>query len=87
MKNNLKWKKMYKMSIKLSIETKTREFKFKLLHNILYTNKQLHRMNPMRFLSSKCTFCDEQDETYDHLFYKCNNCKCYWEDHLCYLNR
>jgi hypothetical protein len=75
------------MIISLSIETKIREFQFKLLHNILYTNKQLHRMNPKRFTSPNCTFCDEQEETYEHLFYKCKIVVALWREILILLGR
>ncbi|XP_006821779.1 uncharacterized protein LOC102807742 [Saccoglossus kowalevskii] len=83
----IEWKKMYKMITRLSIDTKSREFHFKLLHNILYTNDHLHKVNPERFPEYQCTFCNEYSETYEHLFMTCKFTESLWHDVIKELGR
>ena len=50
-----------------TLSSKLREFQFKLLHNILYTNHHLHRF---RFHENGlCSFCKKFEETYQHVFF------------------
>ena len=78
----LPWETMYKMIKKMSVDCKTREFQFKLLHNILYTNERLHRLNPVKFPTPMCTFCQNNFENIEHLFYNCQYTKALWRDLL-----
>ena len=64
----------------MSIDTKTREFQFKLLHHILFTNYDLKRRGME--VSPACTFCKQEDETLKHLFHSCNETHKFWQDFL-----
>ena len=58
----------------LSIEL--REFHFKPLHKILYTNKHLHIF---RFHENGlCSFCKNVEQTNQHVFFQCNTIKEVW---------
>ena len=37
------WSQIYLLPRKVSVETRTRAFQFKVLHNILYLNQRLHK--------------------------------------------
>ena len=80
----LDWKKMYKLMLKMTIDSKTREFQFKILHNILYTNEKLHKLNPQKFPTPLCTFCMNEGESYEHLFYACSYSVSLWRNLLLY---
>ena len=49
--------------------TRKQEFQFKLLSGVVYSNKAYRRMG--RKDSSKCTFCEEESQTFLHLFIFC----------------
>ena len=59
-----------------SLSSKLREFQFKLLHEILYTNHDLHSF---RFHENGlCSFCENFEETYQHVFFECNKINEVW---------
>ena len=61
----LDWKAIYKLPLKVAMDTKTREFQYKILNKYLPTNSFLYKngLKP----SPLCTFCDEESETLEHL--------------------
>ena len=68
--------KIYVQPRMCTLSSKLREFQFKLLHNILYTNHHLHRF---RFHENGlCSFCKNFEETYQHVFFECNTIKEVW---------
>ena len=74
----LDWEYIYQLPYKLTLDTKLREFHWKLTHNILPTNVLLHKMTPPRVPSSACTFCKDEEESILHLFCNCNHVKVFW---------
>ena len=54
----------------LKIENKVKEFQWKSLHNILYTEERLKKM---KISNGKCHICqnDNNIETLQHLFFSC----------------
>ena len=60
-----------------TLSSRLREFQFKLLHGIIYTN---HHLQKFKFVDSNlCSFCKKYDETYQHLFYTCEATQKVWE--------
>ena len=60
-----------------TLNSRLREFQFKLLHGIIYTNHHLFRF---RFVSDNlCSFCRKEEETYQHIFYTCEYAQTIWE--------
>ena len=49
------WKKIYSLPFTVTIETKIREFHYKVLNNIVFTNERLFRWGLSD--SPLCTFC------------------------------
>ena len=72
------WESIYQSPFTLTVDTKLREFQWKLTHNILPTNVLLHRMTPPRVPSSACTFCKNEEESLLHLFCNCKHVKGFW---------
>ena len=60
------WSQIYFLPRKVSVETRTRAFQFKVLHNILYLNQRLHKMGLAE--SPLCNLCGISEETTTHLF-------------------
>ena len=67
--NNIEWHKVYSLAREVTIDTFTRQFHFKLTHNILYLNKSLTRMGISD--NKFCSFCNIVDETPIHIFSQC----------------
>ena len=60
-----------------TLSSRLREFQFKLLHGIVYTNHHLQKFN---FVDSNlCSFCKKYDETYQHLLYACEATQKVWK--------
>ena len=70
------WNKIYSLPFSLTIDVKHREFQWKILHRILYGNYMLKKIKKVD--SSLCTFCATADETLEHLFFRCNFIKTFW---------
>ena len=52
---------------KIVYEPYVKAFQYKILNSILYTNKKLFKIGYSEH--DKCTFCDNESETLDHLFF------------------
>jgi hypothetical protein len=58
------------MPFKITKDTRTQWFQIRILHKIIGTNYYLHKIkyndNPL------CTFCKNENETIEHLFWQCS---------------
>ena len=52
---------------KVAYEPYVKVFQYRILNLILYTNKKLFKI--VYIEHDKCSFCDNESETLDHLFY------------------
>lgn len=59
-----------------SLDVRTRQFNFKILHGILYLNKLLWTWNIVD--SPRCSYCYIQLETVQHLFLQCVKVQSLW---------
>ena len=55
---------------KVAYEPYVKAFQYKSLNSILYTNKKLFKIGHSEH--DKCTFCDNDSETLDHLCFHCS---------------
>ena len=69
---------------KATLDSKTREFQYKLLHRIIYTNKILHKMGWVP--SPMGSFCGKTVESLEHLFIYCDTSKQFWSSVTEWLN-
>ena len=74
--NSLNWSKIYMLGRKMTLDSYSRQFHFKLTHNILFLNKALKRMKLVN--SSMCSYCNAVEETPVHLFAECQNVISLW---------
>ena len=68
----LDWKKIYLLPFKTTLYTKLREFQYKLLNRIIYTNDMLFKFRKTG--SPLCYFCEDEPETLEHFFFTAQKC-------------
>ena len=51
----IEWKKLYSLAFETTLDTKLREFQYKILNLIIFTNEKLHRFKMVD--SPLCAFC------------------------------
>ena len=64
------WSKIYSLLFTVTIETKIREFQYKVLNNIVFTNEKMFRLKMID--SPSCAFCKQEIESIEHVFFYCN---------------
>ena len=77
---DLIWSKIYMLGRRITLDSYSRQFHFKITHNVLFSNKALYRMNIVE--SSLCSYCNIEDETTVHLFSNCLVIKGLWGEVL-----
>ena len=80
----LEWEKIYLLPFKTTLDSKLREFQYKILNRILYTNKMLFKFKKVD--SPLCDFCEKELETIEHLFFHCTKVCTFWDDLKVVLN-
>ena len=64
------WKRVYLLSFRTILETKLKEFQFKILNRIVFTNEKLFRFDMAE--SDKCALCQTTEvESIEHLLFSC----------------
>ena len=74
----LDWKKIYCLPHRVALDTKSREFQYKLLNRCLATNVLLSKVGIIS--SPLCSFCGEVDESLEHIFITCHYTKKFWAE-------
>ena len=74
---NIKWSLVYILPRKVTIDTSTRIFQYKILNNILYLNNRLYKMTITE--SPLCSLCGNDTETILHLFCHCSITQNLWK--------
>ena len=80
----VEWKKIYSLPFTVTVETKLGEFQYKILNDIVYTNDKLFRFKMIE--SPLCTFCQEEDESLEHLLFHCTITKNFWLSFLSWIS-
>ena len=70
------WKKIYSLPFTVTLETEIREFQYKILNDIVYTNDKLFHFKMIE--TPLCAFCQKEDESLEHLLFHCNITKNFW---------
>ena len=68
--------KIYSLPFQVALDTYTRDFQYKILNRILFTNSKLFKLKLVE--SPLCSFCDKNEETLEHLF--CEHSKAFWKE-------
>ena len=81
----LDWHEIHKLPFKVLVDTKSREFQYKSLNRYLITNSFLNRIGLIT--SPLCTFCEQENESLEHLFIICPYTTSFWLDFICWCNK
>ena len=65
------WKKIYKWPFEITNNTTLQWFQSRINHNILATNKYLHKIKLIN--NPTCSFCTKEPETVEHLLWDCEH--------------
>ena len=71
-------KDIFTICHRMVVDTKTKEFQFKFVHDILVNNYWLEKWKVKD--SNLCTFCNRAEENSYHLFWNCDYVKEFWTD-------
>ena len=74
------WKSIYSLPRKITRINILIDLQFKILHRYLPTNKYLHACK--LYDSPRCSFCQFEIETIEHLYFHCYKVKTFWL-HFC----
>ena len=75
---NLDWELIYLLTQILTKNTSLRTFQYKVLNNVLYLNFKLFQFKVST--TSLCSYCNQHDETVQHLLSKCNKVISLWTE-------
>ena len=81
----LDWHDIYKLPFNVLIDTKSREFQYRILNRYLTTNSFLHKIGLAN--SPLCTFCKQESESLEHLLIICSCAKSFWSDFITWSNQ
>ena len=77
------WKKLYSLAFETALDTKLREFQYKILNLIIFTIEKLYRFKMVD--SPLCAFCNAEDESLEHLLYFCKASTFFWKELLSWI--
>lgn len=78
----LDWQEIYNLPFKVVLDTKSREFQYKILNRYLTTNSFLHKIGLIA--SPLCSFCHAESESLEHLFISCSFTQSFWLEFICW---
>lgn len=79
----INWEKVYSLAFQTTLESKIREFQYKILNCIVFTNEKLSRIGLVE--SPSCTFCQEVTESVEYLLFSCRTSFDFWKQVLFWL--
>jgi len=77
------WEKVYTLAFQCTLDANIREFQYKILHCIIFTNEKLNLIGVVE--SPNCTFCQEATECVKHLLFSCRITSNFWKHVLSWL--
>jgi len=77
------WTKIYSLPFKVTLDTKLRAFQYRFLNHILYANDELFAFKIADSLY--CTFCKNEVESPEHLFFFCKVVDMFWKEVLSWI--
>ena len=74
----LEWKENYSWPFRATLDTKSREFQYKLLNRCLVANAFLFKVGLAS--TAACSFCGDMDGSREHIFTSCHYSKNVWAE-------
>ena len=82
--DNLEWNEIYSLPFKVALDTRSREFQYRILNRYLVTNSFLQKIGKID--SSMCSFCNAEAESLEHLFLSCPIINPLWANLIVWCN-
>jgi hypothetical protein len=73
----INWSEMNSLVFKHMKDVKLRWLQCRIIHRIIATNNFLYKIKKVN--TPLCTFCKQENETIEHIFYDCEMIKPLWE--------
>ena len=67
---------MYQRSHTIPVDTKTKDFQYRFVHDILINRYWLYKWKLKD--NAKCTYCNADSETIEHMFWSCDKSQEFW---------
>ena len=80
---DIDWEKVYVLAFHCTLDTKIKEFHYKILNCILFTNVKLYSIGLVE--SPNCYFCQEAAECVEHLLFSYRVSSEFWKHVLSWL--
>ena len=80
---SIEWKRLSYLVFEITLDTKLREFQYKLLNLIIFTNRNLYQFKMVE--TPLCAFCNKEEESLEHLLYFCKPSRFCWKELLSWL--
>ena len=74
---DIDWEKVYTLAFKCTLDIKIREFHYKILNCIVFTNVKLNLIGVVKL--PNCTFYQEASESVEHLLFSCRISCDFWK--------
>ena len=81
----LEWKEIYSLPFRATLDTKSREFQYKLLNRCLVTNAFLFKVGLES--TPTCSFCGDMEESLEHLITSCHYSKHFWAEGIKWFDK
>ena len=76
--NREEWQNSFSSLKTTTKDTKLRWFQFRVIHNILTTNRSVSKFNKQQ--CHLCEFCKSHSETIHHLMWRCDKVRAFWQE-------
>jgi hypothetical protein len=73
---DIDWCQVYERANRIPMDTKTKDFQYRFIHDILSNKYWLHKWKVKE--SAECTYCNSESETIEHLFWSCDQSQLFW---------
>ena len=73
---NIEWKGVYAWANIIPVDTKTKEFQFRFVHDLLANGYWLKKWKVQE--SARCLYCERDEEDILHMFWSCNSIRPFW---------
>jgi len=72
------WENFFLLPHSVALKSYVKAFQYKVLNNILYTNKKLFKIDYRS--DNVCTFCEAEPETLYHILFQCPYSRQFWNN-------
>lgn len=76
--NDISWKEVYVRAYRTPIDTKTKDFQYRFIHDLLSNKYWLHKWGIKD--TAACYYCNNEEENIVHMFWSCPKTRQFWQE-------